>query len=138
MIDAKRYFEENGFDEGLYKKNFTEQHLFWVENRCEYPEEMVVKNLKKLHRIRTEENIGLFWKIEGERIFNVFVEGYAATGEYSPARYLGTYKAESFKEACDKYIEEHPNSKDTYDGEKLSIWGCKLFNNMIDAQKFVG
>jgi hypothetical protein len=72
-----------------------------------------------------------------EQVFEIWSEGYACTGERGDATYLGSVKANSFKEACDKLFssEEH---KVYYNSEKLTYWGCKLFDNKSDARRSFG
>ena len=72
------------------------------------------------------------------RKFNIWEEGYACTGESGTAQFLGSVYAETFKEACDKFVAKHPEYREYYDPEKLAIWGCRLFDNESDARKCFG
>lgn len=66
--------------------------------------------------------------------FEIWMEGYAATGERSGTTYHGTILANSFKDACVKKFQD-----DRYFNPKtLTYWGCKLFDNGIDARKNFG
>lgn len=77
--------------------------------------------------------------------FNLWVEGYAATGEHGTAKLLGTVEAESFNEAVLKW-----NSENNTDGRKWgnlgydlnydrhSLWGCRIYDNERDARKAFG
>jgi hypothetical protein len=69
--------------------------------------------------------------------FQIWSEGYQASGDYSDANYFATVEAETFQEACDKYFvtEEH---KKFYDPKTLTYWGCKLFDNETDARRSFG
>ena len=72
--------------------------------------------------------------------FEIWSEGYAATGEHSEARFHGKMKAESFIQACIKFfgnkldINKDGSMRYTYP----SIWGCRLYDNETDARKSFG
>lgn len=89
--------------------------------------------------------------------FEVWSEGYSATGEHSGAIYHGIVAAETFDEACIKVMGDKldKNSDGSYrrggyrgnaepgiDRAKLqgnySIWACQLFDNEADARKSFG
>lgn len=66
--------------------------------------------------------------------YQVWVEGYSATGDRSTASLAGMAKASSFKEACEKVYKD-----DRYfDSKDLTYWGCRLFDNWDDASKSFG
>lgn len=74
-------------------------------------------------------------------LFEVWSEGYAATGESSPAQFHGKYEAETFKEAVYKYVETlSPKSKECFTDNEygLRFWGCRFYDNEKDARKFCG
>lgn len=94
-----------------------------------------------------------------EKEFEVWMEGYAASGEHSDASFLGKVVAENFDEACIKLQGKHldKNSDGTYSrgayrgklpppskgvSEKMqgnySVWACQLFDNETDARKSFG
>ncbi len=66
--------------------------------------------------------------------FEVWQEGYQATGQRGEASFLGETEANSFSEACDIICREDPN----YNKERLSVWGCKLFPTEKEARKSFG
>lgn len=66
--------------------------------------------------------------------FEVWSEGYVITGNSGQAHMMGKIKANSFQEACDKLLL---NDK-YYNSERLSYWGCKLYDNRADASKSFG
>ena len=70
--------------------------------------------------------------------FEIWSEGYAATGESAKAYFYGTQEAETFKDACDTYADNNPTFKSCYNAEKLTMWGCQLFDNEIDARRNFG
>jgi hypothetical protein len=76
-------------------------------------------------------------------IHEVWIEGYLATGmEDIPAKasLLGTVDAASFKDACDSLCSDKDWQlrNGTYDPENLTVWGCRLFDNYVDASKSFG
>ena len=73
-------------------------------------------------------------KINKEKSFDIWSEGFAITGGSSGAHYHGTTSASSFKEACDKYFK----GDSLYDSERMTYWGCRLFDNSSDARKSFG
>jgi len=77
--------------------------------------------------------------------YEVWMEGYSATGEHEGARKLGTFKGINFKQACVKALNEvgyqmlytGPQGLGScyYDSEKNSYWGRRFFDNEEDARK---
>ena len=66
--------------------------------------------------------------------FDIWSEGYAATGESNTAMYHGTVYAPTFKKACDIYFKDNS----FYDPKDLTFWGCSLFDNEADARRSFG
>lgn len=83
--------------------------------------------------------------------FEIWSEGYRATGEDGDATFHGKYPGETFDEAV-----EYANSQSTLNAERYTpecfwpreaynnrrsnwkIWGCALFDNEADARKSFG
>ena len=73
------------------------------------------------------------------KVFSLWMEGYAVTGNSSKAEFLGNIEAESFGEACDKWastLTQPEYYRRT--GECASYWGCRIYDNEDDARKFFG
>jgi len=93
--------------------------------------------------------------------YEIWIEGYSATGESGIANFIGKASGNTFVEACNNF--EYPEDiKAQYrdeiivrKGEKLKldgmsinnyvenapvpkIWGCLLFDNETDARKSFG
>ena len=70
----------------------------------------------------------------------LWMEGYAATCEHSPAQNLGTYEALDLDEAVKHYMEGHPDSVewDRFGRGRHAIWACEIFDNEVDARKSFG
>jgi len=69
------------------------------------------------------------------KTWEVWVEGYSATGDSAPARRLAeSIEAETFADACELLL-----GKDgLFDAERLTYWGCKLFPTELEARKSFG
>jgi len=73
------------------------------------------------------------------KIYSVWIEGYAATGESGTAIFLGNHMASSFKDAVELALFENKwDMKGYYDAERLTYWGCKFYDNEQDARKHFG
>lgn len=70
--------------------------------------------------------------------WEVWTEGYAATGERGYAVLHGTYQAHTFKEAVEQWLDEDIRRWKDYNPERMTFWGCKLYNNEKDARAFFG
>lgn len=79
---------------------------------------------------------------EQVKIFEVWMEGYAATGESAGAEFYGSYEAGTFKEAVGKAVEKGIKDKKLqesyYEPNKLTYWGCRFFDNESEARKGFG
>lgn len=72
--------------------------------------------------------------------YEVWLEGYIATGESSEAHFYGLHKAASFKEACMKAMTIHKFSDldKYYNEENNTYWACHFYNNELEARKSFG
>lgn len=66
--------------------------------------------------------------------YEIWSEGYACTGDWSPAFLMGVEDAETFKEACICRFKGDKN----FDSVRLTYWGCRLFDNETEARKTYG
>jgi len=115
LFDRKKFidvFVNFGFESFLKKKELDS----WVKIFCK-------------ERLYTRRERGGKMKK-----WNVWSEGYAATGESDGAMFHGTFEAPTFQEACDKCFK---NEK-TYNSKRRTLWGCQLFDNQVDAIKSFG
>lgn len=70
---------------------------------------------------------------------DLWVEGYQCTGGSNTASYLGTYKADSLREAVQQWVAENPKERERYvDISRLTYWGCKFYNNECHARRSFG
>lgn len=75
-------------------------------------------------------------------VYQIWMEGYRATGEEQTASFLGTEEGGDFPEAVrlciskkpEPYWLQHLNTK----VDPPQWWGCRLFDNETDARKSFG
>lgn len=72
--------------------------------------------------------------MENLKQYDIWSEGFRTNGEASGAFFIGTSFGSNFKEACDNLAIKDANFKRYYDDNKLTYWGCKLFDNEADAR----
>lgn len=79
--------------------------------------------------------------------YDIWIEGYLATGmEGIPNKahkLASNIEANSFIEAVKKWYNSEPNALADYGDLTIknniaSLWGCRLFENEIDARKSFG
>ena len=72
--------------------------------------------------------------------YEVWMEGYRATGESAPHRFIGKAEAETFKDACyiavKNWCSSEEDFKKYYNSENQSFWGCRCFDNERDSMRF--
>lgn len=62
------------------------------------------------------------------------MEGLEMNGARCGARFIGTFEAETFAQACRKAFKEDS----FYDPMRNSYFGCRLYDNEADARKTFG
>jgi len=71
------------------------------------------------------------------RQFSIWSEGYMASGDRATAQYLGTSWGETFEEACQNFatpeVQKHYGS---FTPNPPALWGCRLYDNEVDARRF--
>lgn len=87
------------------------------------------------------------------QVFEVWAEGWSATGNNSPARLVAKVEALTFREACyvamcREYLDGVASQRKSatyynpdrfdYDFTNLKIWGCRLFPSEIEARASFG
>lgn len=68
----------------------------------------------------------------------VWMGGYAATGEHATAKFLGKIRAHSFREAVEKVCRERNMIDEYLDLDNLTYWACPFYDNEKDARKDFG
>lgn len=86
-----------------------------------------------------------FMRRQGLRAFSVYSEGYAATGEHGGATGHGIHWGSDFNDAIARWKAEGgadaqylSKSTDRWGRTVWSYWGCRLFDNLHDAQRSFG
>ena len=69
-------------------------------------------------------------------LWEIWSEGYAATGEFCPHYRVGEARGEDFIDACHNWFKEHPST--TYNPESNRDWGMRLFPTHDEAKQFLG
>lgn len=77
---------------------------------------------------------------QGLKPFTVYSEGYAATGERGGATSMGTHWGRDFNDAIERWRAADPEARSflSFNGTHWSYWGCRLFDNLRDAQRSFG
>ena len=70
-------------------------------------------------------------------LYQVWSEGYNAAGNSATASLEGEIEAESFHDACVSLLGDKLD-KDRNGHYRLSMWGCRLFDNKSDARASFG
>lgn len=77
------------------------------------------------------------------KAWEIWVEGYAASGDSSTAMLVTKVTATTFLEACTLYVISLDRASQAYwrfnkDNERWSYWGCGAFDNEADARESFG
>ena len=70
--------------------------------------------------------------------WEVWSEGYTATGECGTAMFHGVDRAETFQQAIEAWLDEDISRWKLYNPDRLTFWGCKFYDNEKDARAFFG
>ena len=70
--------------------------------------------------------------------YEVWNEGYSATGESGTAQFLGVHEVDTFKEACKKALIANDWEMEYYNEKTNTYWGCSFYDNETDARKNFG
>ena len=65
--------------------------------------------------------------------FEIWSEGYSATGESSGPIYFGKSFGRTFREACDNFAKSNPEFARNYDPDRLTHWACRLYSSKDSA-----
>ena len=73
------------------------------------------------------------------KIWQVWIEGYNATGNSKTASLKGLYWGETFQDAVKAYAETlNPNDRSYFNSDFSAFWGCKFYDNEADARRMFG
>jgi len=134
----KKVFWLDGYEGPALGGYFIRNNLFEFITRLkesgEKPVAIAMDDSWNLEVLVAKGNEGM---PKNKKSFEIWVEGYAATGECGTADLMGYGQGVDFCAACIAFFEDH-KSKHLFDSEALTYWGCKLFDNQKDAQKMFG
>lgn len=65
--------------------------------------------------------------------FEVWSEGYEATGDRAPHQFMGEAVRETFQEACIAVMNANRMNDVSFDAQNLTYWGCRLFPTKQEA-----
>lgn len=69
--------------------------------------------------------------------FDIWAEGYSATGEGGKACHFGSAYGKDFKEACITFFSTG-SRPGWFNPDRMTHWGCRLFDNEQDARRSFG
>lgn len=73
------------------------------------------------------------------RTWDLWVEGYEATGQRRGAKFCGKFKGASLKDAVIAYRDSlNPTAAAYISVDGMTEWGCRFFDNEADARKAFG
>jgi len=73
------------------------------------------------------------------KIYAVWTEGYIVTGQSSDATFWGLFEGSTFEDAVQSAVNSMPEEEwKSFDPQTLTWWGCKFYDNEIDARKNFG
>lgn len=70
--------------------------------------------------------------------YDIWCEGYVATGGSSGANLLGHCVGKDLKDACKNLAKKDKEFAIYFDEERMTFWGCRIYDNGADARKSFG
>ncbi len=77
-------------------------------------------------------------KDDAVKKFEIWSEGYVATGESGRAMKHGECFGKTFEEACENFAQARGEFSDNFNRKEMTYWGCSLFDNESDARSLYG
>ncbi len=74
------------------------------------------------------------------KLWDVWIEGFVVNGSREPAKYLGQTEALSFRDAAEHVLQRcgFIINPPIFDRQRLTYYGCRLFDNEADARASFG
>ena len=72
------------------------------------------------------------------KLYEIWTERDNDYGRNCPVRCLGSAEGYSFKDACKRFAERVDWFRQKFDEQNTTYWGCRLFDNELDARKSLG
>jgi hypothetical protein len=71
--------------------------------------------------------------------YEIWMEGYQATGQQAGASFVGVSEGRNFKDACKKFYQTQSKTEQAYyDVKDNTYWGCGLFPTQSQAIRSFG
>ena len=70
-----------------------------------------------------------------KRLWDIWVEG---SDRATPASFVGTAEGNTFSAACHAWYRKNPEQAKFFSLDRLTYWGCRLYDNEADARKAFG
>ncbi|MCA1026984.1 hypothetical protein LCM23_12860 [Cytobacillus kochii] len=70
--------------------------------------------------------------------FDIWCEGYRATGQSGGATLLGHCTGKDLKEACENLAKKDEGFACYFNSEMMTFWGYRIFDNSADARRSFG
>ncbi len=71
-------------------------------------------------------------------LYEIWSEGFVTSFEHGGATFHGTEFGVSFKDACQNLANKDPEFKRNFNSDRMTFWGCNLFDNESDARSYFG
>lgn len=72
------------------------------------------------------------------KTWEIWAEGYAATGESGTAQLMGHAEGKTFRAACKTLAEQDSAFRSYFNAKQLTYWGCGLFPTEEQARRTFG
>jgi len=96
-----------------------------------------IKHLYPSHQY--DSDTGVIVDVSNISTFSIWVEGYVVSGNSARASLLASVNATSFSNAVSIFRNGRSGGERLHiDVENLTMWGCRLFDNEIDARRSFG
>jgi hypothetical protein len=92
-----------------------------------------IQSLSQARQDRLNEGLGT----EEPRTFEIWAEGYSATGDSGRAHKVGEAMGRTFREAVLAWFSAHPDPVN-FDPNGLRFWSCRLFPAEAEARQAFG
>jgi len=73
-----------------------------------------------------------------ERRYEIWVEGWKATGGGGRARFFGAAWGETFRDACVRHMAHREDADRFFDESSLAWWACRLYPTEAEARESFG
>jgi len=107
-------------------------------------EEDSLKRENKRRKIDTKTENYVFHEIKDTSkrnpvlLWEIWSEGFRATGDSGGATLHGKEYGTTFKKAVITFASNNPNFAEYFNKKEMSYWGCQLFDNESDARESFG